>query len=153
MKLAEALILRADAQKNIAMLRDRLRRAVRVQEGDTPAEPPESLLQELASATASYVRLVKRINLTNASTPFSTDGGTLTEALADREGLAMTCSTLSQAIEAAGTQDVRWGRSEVKFVATIDVAALQKQFDDASRRMRELDMRIQQVNWQVDLIE
>ena len=41
MKLAEALNQRADLQKRIAQLRDRLSNNVKVQEGDTPAEKPE----------------------------------------------------------------------------------------------------------------
>ena len=38
MKLAEALILRADMQKRIQQLRERLNRSARVQEGDTTPE-------------------------------------------------------------------------------------------------------------------
>ena len=47
MKLAEALTLRADLQRRIAALRDRLKRNAKVQEGDTPAEDPAVLLREL----------------------------------------------------------------------------------------------------------
>ena len=47
MKLAEALSLRADLQRRIAALRERLRKNARVQEGDTPAEDPLELLAEL----------------------------------------------------------------------------------------------------------
>ena len=43
MKLAEALNQRADLQKRIAQLRDRLSNNVKVQEGDLPAEKPEDL--------------------------------------------------------------------------------------------------------------
>jgi len=45
MKLAEALILRADCQKRIEQLRQRLLRNVKVQEGDKPAEEPMELIQ------------------------------------------------------------------------------------------------------------
>ena len=47
MKLAEALNLRADLQKRIAALKDRLIRNAKVQEGDTPSEDPVMLLKEL----------------------------------------------------------------------------------------------------------
>jgi len=47
MKLAEALMLRADIQKRIDQLKQRLLRNVKVQEGDRPAENPEALLSEL----------------------------------------------------------------------------------------------------------
>lgn len=47
MKLAEALVLRADLQKRIAQLRERLRQSALVQEGEQPPENPEQLLIEL----------------------------------------------------------------------------------------------------------
>ena len=43
MKLAEALNLRADLQKRIAQLKERLANNVKVQEGDSPAEDPKAL--------------------------------------------------------------------------------------------------------------
>ena len=43
MKLAEALILRADCQKRIAQLKSRLLTNAKVQEGDKPAEAPQEL--------------------------------------------------------------------------------------------------------------
>jgi hypothetical protein len=47
MKLAEALILRADLQKRIEQLKQRILNNVMVQEGDEPAEDPSQLLREL----------------------------------------------------------------------------------------------------------
>ena len=44
MKLAEALVLRADVQKRIEQLRNRLRQSALVQEGETPPENPQELL-------------------------------------------------------------------------------------------------------------
>ena len=41
MKLAEALILRADCQRHIEQLKQRLLRNVKVQEGDKPSEDPK----------------------------------------------------------------------------------------------------------------
>lgn len=66
MKLAEALILRADIQKNIAQLRERLMLNAKVQEGDSPAENPEELMTALAARTTAFIDLVRRINRTNA---------------------------------------------------------------------------------------
>ena len=62
MKLAEALILRADAQKRLQQLRERLNRSAKVQEGEEPAENPQELLAELDRLVADYGRLVKQIN-------------------------------------------------------------------------------------------
>ena len=45
------------------------------------------------------------------------------------------------------------GRSEIKFVPPLDVAALRKQADEAAQAYRQLDDRLQALNWSVDLIE
>jgi len=65
MKLAEALMLRADIQKRIDQLKQRLLRNVKVQEGDRPAENPEALLSELERLLSELRQLIQRINKTN----------------------------------------------------------------------------------------
>ena len=62
MKLAEALILRADLQKRIEQLRIRLNNNAKVQENDTPAENPETLLNELDECVNQLTILIKKIN-------------------------------------------------------------------------------------------
>ena len=52
MKLAEALNLRADLQKRIANLRERLIKNAKVQEGDTPSEEPNMLLNRSEEHTS-----------------------------------------------------------------------------------------------------
>ena len=47
MKLAEALQERADLNRRIEQLRNRLENSALVQEGERPAEAPEVLLEEL----------------------------------------------------------------------------------------------------------
>ena len=62
MKLAEALIRRADCQKRIAQLKGRLLTNAKVQEGDKPAETPQELIAELERVSAELFDLIKRIN-------------------------------------------------------------------------------------------
>ena len=150
MKLAEALINRADAQKRLAQLRERLNRSARVQEGDAPPEDPQALLAEHDRTVDTLTDLVQRINRTNAVTPFGR--GTLTDALAERDGLAQRRAAIVGIVEAAAPNQFRIGRSEIKSMSTVDVAALQQQADDLARRYRELDSAIQQTNWTVDLM-
>jgi hypothetical protein len=85
MKLAEALLLRADMKKKMASLRERVATNAVVQEGTQPHEDPTSLMKE------------------------------------------------------------------IKWVATVGVAGLQKQSDDLSRKLRELNAQIQETNWQVEI--
>jgi hypothetical protein len=49
-----------------------------------------------------------------------------------------------------GRED-RYGRQEIKYVSTIDAAALNREIDSYSRQLRELDVEIQSLNWAVEL--
>ena len=57
MKLAEALLLRADSQKRIAQLKSRLLTNAKVQEGDAPAETPQQLIAELERVSTELLDL------------------------------------------------------------------------------------------------
>jgi hypothetical protein len=48
---------------------------------------------------------------------------------------------------------IRATRSELKYLRALDVKDLRQQASDIARRARELDARIQQVNWSADLQE
>ena len=153
MKLAEALILRADAQKRIQQLRERLARSARIQEGDTAPEDPMELVDEATRVIADLQTLVKQINRTNSQTQFD-ETRTLTDALADRDAISTEHSILTNLLtQAAGQGQPQYGYSPIKYFRTIDVAKVQKRADDLARRFRELDSRVQAMNWTVDLIE
>jgi len=47
----------------------------------------------------------------------------------------------------------RYSRSEVKYVATINVAEMQKRADELAKKYRDLDTRIQELNWQTELVD
>jgi len=150
MKLAEALNQRADLQKRIAQLRERLSNNVKVQEGDQPAEKPEDLFAELERSLKELETLIVRINRTNQETVW--EGPTLTEMIAAKDVLSLHLSSLRDVLEAANVRSDRFSRNEIKFVRTIDVNGLQKKVDDLSRDLRELDSRLQQANWMTDLL-
>ena len=135
MKLAEALIQRADLQTRQEQLRQRLRDNALVQEGEKPAEDPAELLSELEQNTARLEELICRINLTNAST--EAQGKTLTAHLARREAMTQQISILQSLLEVASQTVMRGSRTEVKICSTVDV--------------RALDTLIQSSNWLVEL--
>ena len=150
MKLAEALNQRADLQKRIAQLRERLSNNVKVQEGDEPAEKPEDLFKELEGALMELESLIVRINRTTQETVW--DGKTLTEMIAGKDVLSLQLSVLRTALESANVRSDRYSRNEIKFVRTVDVNDLQKKVDDLSRDLRTLDSKLQQANWMTDLL-
>ena len=58
MKIAEALALRADLQKRLEQLKQRLLKNARIQEGDTPAEDPVDLQSELEKSAQELIVLI-----------------------------------------------------------------------------------------------
>ena len=151
MKLAEALILRADIQKRIEQLKSRLADNAKVQEGEKPSEEPKALLAELDALTNELERLIVRINLTNCTA--KTDGKSLTELIAKRDMLTLKAGALRAFAQVAAQKIDAYSRSEIKILSTVDVAALQKQVDELARQIRQLDTTLQGANWQTDLIE
>ncbi|HEY0738826.1 MAG TPA: DIP1984 family protein [Herpetosiphonaceae bacterium] len=152
MRLAQALILRADYQKRIEQLKQRLLSNAKVQEGDTPSEDPQALLSELGRITDDLLSLIQRINRTNAQTPFEA-GQTLADALARRDVLKIQHGIYRDLAAEATTKQDRYTRSEVKFQSTVNVPKIQQQADEFARAFRELDAQIQEANWRTDIIE
>jgi hypothetical protein len=145
MKLAEALVLRADHQRRIEQLRARLLRNAKVQDGEAPAESPAALLTEFDAMTAELIQLIRRINLTNAATTIG--ARSMTEALATRDVLKIRHAAYRDLAEAGTITHAVVTRSEVRYKPTINVAEIQRAADAIARELRELDARIQEANW------
>jgi hypothetical protein len=156
MKLAEALSLRSTAARRIEQLRSRIVNNARYQEGEEPAEDASALLTEVGEVLTEFETLVRRINRTNAATEMGTDG-TLTDALARRDALRLRHYVLTAAADAAaGTSQPGYSRqlrSELKMLSALPVAELRAQADVHARELRELDVRIQRSNWEVELLD
>jgi hypothetical protein len=150
-RLAEALAERADCQVRLSELQKRLTRSARVQEGETPAEDTNELLSEVERVFHRQLELVSAINRTNARTAFD-ERRTISDAIAERDIMAKRRDLLTAVADAASVRQDRYTKSEVKFVATLSIAALQKQIDDLSKQYRLLDTRLQELNWSTELI-
>ena len=150
MKLAEALILRADLQRRIEQLRVRLNNNAKVQENDKPAEDPKALLKELDENISELNLLIKRINKTNSVS--SADGINLTDLIADRDTLTLKVGILRNFVEIASQKIDMYSNKEIKILSAVDVSALQKEIDALSKKIRQTDMSLQKANWEVELI-
>lgn len=156
MKLAEALAERADATRRVEQLRARIVDNARYQEGETPAEDAPQLLTEVGEVLDRLELLIRRINRTNATVRMGEDG-TLTDALARRDVLRLRHSVITKAADsAAGSGNRGYGRqlrSELVMLSALSVAELRTQSDVLAREIREIDVRIQRANWEVDLLD
>ena len=150
MKLAEGLLERKSLQEKIEALRGRLDESVLVQEGDRPPEPPEALLAELEETIKRLEALIRQINATNVRARLGEDVS-IADAIVRRDMLRLRRQALEQVAQSASLRQHRYGRKEVKFVATVSPAELRKRIDGLSREWRELDARIQAANWTTEM--
>ncbi len=152
MKLAEALILRADTQKRITEIRQRAVRNAKVQEGSRPSEDPQALLTQLREMYTQLTSLIQRINRTNTVTPFD-EAMSMADALAVRDTMGGRQAMLRELAQASTPTQDRFTRTEIRFESVMDAGALQQEADQLARQRRELDTRVQELNWLTDLVE
>ena len=155
MKLGEALTTRADTQKRAHEMLSRIEAVARIEEGDTPLEDPSELLAETDMLFGVLQSLIARINRTNLATILPS-GGSVTDALAERDVLKLRIAALQKAITAASGGGDRWryrGAEAPKEVPTLDVKQIRASLDKLSQRFREVDTAIQAANWTTDLLD
>lgn len=150
MKLASALSERADIQRRLSELSERLANNAKVQEGDSPAEDPQELLAETDGLIGHLETLIYRINMTNSKV--ETDGVSMTMMIARRDCLKKRIAMLRGFLDCASSKVERYSRAEIAVHSTVDVKELQKQVDGLSRELRELDEKIQELNWTTELL-
>jgi hypothetical protein len=150
MKLAEALLLRADIQKKLVSLQARIQKYVIVQEGELPAEDPQTILRQIEAAANEFQQLVFTINKANLQHKIK-PGELLSEALAKRDGLILRHRILQSVVEACVKPPERYGVKEIRWVTTVEVAQIQSEVDRLAKEIRELNAAIQEAGWQVEL--
>ena len=167
MLLAEALAARNDAKKVILAAGERLGAAmVRFEDEDEKVKAAELATADSAFAEAlgRFESLSVAINQANntAQVPFEGRTTTLMEAIALRDRLMLEAKQREHALEAADEALGRGGRrrygsserrtkDDVRRLAVDDLAARHAAHDALARRIRELDIAIQQVNWHTEM--
>lgn len=142
MKLAEGLLLRADLTKKIEHLVNRIRPNLIVSDDKKPQEDPIKLLAQLRKANQDLEKIVIRINKTNNET-FIGDGITMMEGLAKRDSLKLLSEKLRNIRQGSQINNNSYGKQ----VATVDIKSLQIEIDQTGRAFREIDSKIQEMNW------
>jgi hypothetical protein len=148
MKLAEALLLRADIMRKIEHLQNRITPVLIVSDDKLPQEDPDKLIAQLRKAIQDLESLIVRINRTNNETKIEGEGS-LMEALAKRDSLKMLSEKLRNIRYAAQLNN----SSEKNLKTTVDIKRLQVEMDQTGRAFREIDNKIQGLNWLTELIE
>ncbi len=151
MKLAEALSQRAELQTKVSELKERIKSSSKIQEGDKPTEDTAELFSALDSALKQLETLMFRINKTNLSA--TADGECLTAMIAKKDTLSMRVKLLQDVLRHCCENADRYSRNEIKYVCTLDIPQLRRQTDEYAKQLRLLDLKIQSLNWTVDLLD
>jgi hypothetical protein len=146
MKLAEALIKRPNLKKKIDNLSARLANSSIVAEGYKPDEDFESLSKMMEVCLKEYEKLILSINITNMKT--IVDGISLTRMMVERSNLIKRLVILRKVIKTAIAQK----EGIENYIRTVNVKDLHKEADGYAKQLRILDAKIQETNWQTELI-
>lgn len=95
--------IRADLQKKVAQLKERIKESAKVQEGDEPCDNVEELYKELDEALVQLEELIYRINITNVQ--IVQDGDSLTRLIANRDVLSMRVKALKEVVNYVAAND------------------------------------------------
>ena len=150
MKLAEALVERADHNRRLQELRERIIRNAIYQEGDKSSENPEELLVEYSKVSDAFQKLVVKINRANNTISLA-NGITMVEALARRDVLKAQHSLHKGLAAAATPQQERYSNTEIRFISAVSVTDTQSKADSLAKEHRELDSMIQFANWNYEM--
>lgn len=150
MKLAELLIERAELQRRIADLSKRMNRYATVQDGDEPPFEQNKVLNTVDQLHAQLESIIMKINHANNSTEFE-DHASLADAIVQRDMFKSRRKIYSDLIDSAQIKEARYSKSEIRFVATIEVENVLRIADELSKSIRIIDSRIQAKNWEVEV--
>lgn len=152
MKLAEALLQRADLQQDLSQLQSRIEENLLIQEGDEPAENAVELMQRYDTQVARLGALICRINRTNTSTAFS-DTETIADAMARRDVLGRRLTAYRAIYSEAQPTQTRYSANEIRLIRCVDVREIQKKINAVCKEYRALDSELQALNWQTELLD
>lgn len=151
MKLAEALQRRADLRQKIDSVGSTMKANVLVQEGAEADYDVRQLCDEFNNLMREWQSLVGRIGRTNHAAIDQETGKTLADLLVEREAAKMEKETYDGIVAVYGEKSWRARGAELKIISTFKAKDAQKMVDDAAKRFRELDNKIQMLNWNTDL--
>ena len=131
MKLAGALILRADDNKRLEHLKERLIRVAGCRKATGHRRPGALLLEEVERVAADLTRLIQQINRTNATIRLD-DGRTIADAIAVATVLRLR-HTILNTLQAAVIKQIATPRVRCGSRAPSTSPLLQQQADDLAR--------------------
>lgn len=156
MTIGQGLLEAAALERKADDLWRRANENARFQEGEEPEADSEKLAQQAEGTLADLYDLRRRITATNAATTVDEKGTTLLALLLRRERLRKQEAGLrgcARSAEGGRRYDFRATKTELKWVTKVKVTAMNARADTAAKEVRDLTVRIEQLDWSTRLVD
>ncbi|MCL2059611.1 MAG: DIP1984 family protein [Oscillospiraceae bacterium] len=153
MLLAEALFKKAVLKKELETLEQRMGESARVPHDEEPIDDYLVLLGSYLEKEGELLDMNLRIQTTNISTAFR-EGETISQAINRRDSLKRIVSMYNKLLSAAtggGSRGIFSSR-DVKYKRVVDMDKTRADMSNAAMQYRELDVKLQQLNWNTELL-
>ena len=151
MFLAEALLRKAVLKKELEVLEQRMSDSARIPFDEEPVDDYIILLSSYRNKEDELLDLSLRILATNNSTMFI-DGETISQAIVRRDSLKRVVSMYNKLLSAAvGGSRGLFSSRDIKYRRVIDMDKVRTSMDSAAVQYRNLDVKLQQLNWNTEL--
>jgi hypothetical protein len=67
--------------------------------------------------------------------------------------LALRRNIYQELVNVTTIRQDRYSRQEIRYQTTVNVGEIQRQTDRLAKEYRELDLKIQEVNWRTELLD
>lgn len=156
MKLAEALMRRADLNREYQEIVNRISSNATHEEDDAPEENMNALWYELNTNVTQQQALILNIQRTNLGTDVEFEGQTysLMDLILLRDAILKEYTGKSHSLIRGGRSRgyfQRASRDDIKFVPTLDQSVVRENLNTLAALRRRVDAAIQQTNWNTDL--
>jgi hypothetical protein len=152
MFLAEALLKKAVLKKELEALEQRMSESARIPYDAAPVDDYLILLNSYRSKESELLEISLRILATNSSTEFR-EGETISQAIIRRDSLKCAVNMYNKLLGAAtGGGRGLFSNRDVKYKRVVDMDMLRANMDNTAMQYRELDVKLQQLNWNTDLL-
>lgn len=159
MKLAEALMLRAELKKDADDLLKRLEENAVYDEERQPMEDSKELFNKMINTLLDIRRLEEKIWKTNMNTVMQ-GKKTIYDFLRDRDHLVRVVYRKNRLINMYKTNFMEKSQyyykdetNKIKKFFAFDIKTLIAERDEAAKKCREINLMIQRKNWEVELLD
>lgn len=158
MRLAEALMLRAELKNEADELFKRIEENAFYKQDETPMEDAKELFRKMEDVLLEIKVLEEKIWRTNMNT-LCQGKKTIYDLLRERDYLIKIVYRKNRviAMHKSDYQNKMYylkdESSVIKKVFAFDIKTLIKERDEAAKKCKEINLMIQRKNWEVDLME